>query len=479
MQWSDFYDNYEEWSESTLESRISSLREMGPADEVVSAIISLPTEQLKVRLVQKAIQCGVVFSHENFLDLDGEFPIEVYRTLAAYAGFDADHPYINEKNLLWEDFYMEYDETWDEETLRRMISLLKDMGPGDEIEYVVSKARTDETKTQLIRKAMEFHSTFTHEDFKYLAEEIPTDLLRELADYTGFDADDPSVDENNLTWDDFYWACDPSWSEEVLCRRIPLLKDVGSGEDVAYLISSFPTEKTKLLLLHKAMEFQVRFTREDFEELAEHLPKKALKELADYANFDAEIPVSDEETPDFDEDNVTWDDFYDGHTDWPEKLLRQRIEKLTDIGATEEVCEVILNMPTIDCEEALYEKAKALGAKFTAEQLEEIGHVEIDVNGFLDDLATGLEENTEILCDELRQMGQQEQARQRRNTVSFWGLLFGVLGAFAGIGKGKRDSGRCDGDCANCPPHYGYRYGRWYYGHGHIRGCQRGGNRGA
>ena len=36
-------------------------------------------------------------------------------------------------------------------------------------------------------------------------------------------------------------------------------------------------------------------------------------------------------------------------------------------------------------------------------------------------------------------------------------------------------SHRCDGDCANCPPHYGYRYGRWYYGHGHTRGCQRGG----
>lgn len=37
----------------------------------------------------------------------------------------------------------------------------------------------------------------------------------------------------------------------------------------------------------------------------------------------------------------------------------------------------------------------------------------------------------------------------------------------------------CDGDCANCPPHYGYRYGRWYYGHGHRHGCQRGGNGGA
>ena len=38
---------------------------------------------------------------------------------------------------------------------------------------------------------------------------------------------------------------------------------------------------------------------------------------------------------------------------------------------------------------------------------------------------------------------------------------------------------KCDGDCANCPPHYGYRYGRWYYGHAHQHGCQRGGNGGA
>ena len=42
-----------------------------------------------------------------------------------------------------------------------------------------------------------------------------------------------------------------------------------------------------------------------------------------------------------------------------------------------------------------------------------------------------------------------------------------------------RDSGKCNGDCDNCPPHYGYRYGRWYYGHGHQHGCERGGNGGA
>ena len=41
----------------------------------------------------------------------------------------------------------------------------------------------------------------------------------------------------------------------------------------------------------------------------------------------------------------------------------------------------------------------------------------------------------------------------------------------------KKHTGKCDGDCANCPPHYGYRYGRWYYGHDHIEGCVFGGNK--
>lgn len=38
--------------------------------------------------------------------------------------------------------------------------------------------------------------------------------------------------------------------------------------------------------------------------------------------------------------------------------------------------------------------------------------------------------------------------------------------------------GICDGDCENCPNHYGYRYGRWYYGKDHTHGCEFGGNRG-
>ncbi len=43
----------------------------------------------------------------------------------------------------------------------------------------------------------------------------------------------------------------------------------------------------------------------------------------------------------------------------------------------------------------------------------------------------------------------------------------------------KKHPGKCDRNCAECPPHYGYRYGRWYYGHDHTHGCEFGGNRGS
>lgn len=70
------------------------------------------------------------------------------------------------------------------------------------------------------------------------------------------------------------------------------------------------------------------------------------------------------------------------------------------------------------------------------------------------------------------------------------GFLKGLLGGAAAVGgiflgaifqsaSEKNKPRVCNGDCANCPPHYGYRYGRWYYGHDHNHGCEFGGNRGS
>ena len=59
------------------------------------------------------------------------------------------------------------------------------------------------------------------------------------------------------------------------------------------------------------------------------------------------------------------------------------------------------------------------------------------------------------------------------------GFLSSLLTGWALSGNSKPKSvGKCTGDCAHCPPHYGYRYGRWYYGHGHTYGCEFCGNGG-
>ena len=59
-------------------------------------------------------------------------------------------------------------------------------------------------------------------------------------------------------------------------------------------------------------------------------------------------------------------------------------------------------------------------------------------------------------------------------------LFAGIAGASEGIKDVQnRHNGKCNGDCAHCPPHYGYRYGRWYYGHDHTHGCEFGGNKGS
>ena len=59
------------------------------------------------------------------------------------------------------------------------------------------------------------------------------------------------------------------------------------------------------------------------------------------------------------------------------------------------------------------------------------------------------------------------------------GFFAALLGLTSNTGSAPRHPGRCTGDCAHCPAHYGYRYGRWYYGHHHTHGCEFGGNDGS
>ena len=88
------------------------------------------------------------------------------------------------------------------------------------------------------------------------------------------------------------------------------------------------------------------------------------------------------------------------------------------------------------------------------------------------------QESREFLKDLLEyQRLTQESKQTARETAVVAGLVGAQL--ISDLTKKNTPAHRCNGDCAHCPPHYGYRYGRWYYGHGHQHGCQRGGNGGA
>ena len=65
------------------------------------------------------------------------------------------------------------------------------------------------------------------------------------------------------------------------------------------------------------------------------------------------------------------------------------------------------------------------------------------------------------------------QLNQNDDSEDFWSIPIKEE-----TNRRKGHGGKCTGDCKNCPPHYGYRYGRWYYGHCHIYGCEFGGNKG-
>ena len=53
--------------------------------------------------------------------------------------------------------------------------------------------------------------------------------------------------------------------------------------------------------------------------------------------------------------------------------------------------------------------------------------------------------------------------KKKKKGVGLFGLLIAGVAAAGNAGSHKKHNGRCDGDCANCPPHYGYRYGHWYF----------------
>ena len=71
MTWNDFYENYDNWSDSTQLSRISSLKDMGSSEEVADCVNYI-SANVAEKLVRKALSMGTVFTPNDIYEMNGQ-----------------------------------------------------------------------------------------------------------------------------------------------------------------------------------------------------------------------------------------------------------------------------------------------------------------------------------------------------------------------------------------------------------------------
>ncbi|EGJ47659.1 hypothetical protein HMPREF0866_00605 [Ruminococcaceae bacterium D16] len=208
-----------------------------------------------------------------------------------------------------------------------------------------------------------------------------------------------------------------------------------------------------------------------------------------------------------DMEQMTWEEYYDGFYGWSPSTQKSYAYRLSSFGSADEVWEIAEELDFNDSAFAarFLEKAFSAGVRFTPEQVLEM--VAMVDQSLLSKMAeqTAVPFNREQLeeiymmiddssfrkiskrsCidvfDDVKELRRQEAASSVARLKKKGGLLSAAAAIVAGVTIvghiNKKHDGHCDGDCANCPPHYGYRYGRWYYGKGHQCGCEFGGNKG-
>ena len=254
-----------------------------------------------------------------------------------------------------------------------------------------------------------------------------------------------------MKWEEYYNNF-PNWDEKIQYGRLSAIEDFGPdtpSEEVCSCVMNWLSAKTAEKLLWLAIRAGVRFSPEEIVRLIRDygFEQEAVETLLAASN----APYSAAQLL---------------------ELLRNMMDDATVRLLIEESCAVpgawsgaqIIEVYDNGCDDELLKKMlKNSDARFTEAEITT-----------LCDFGVG-EKLIKKIC---RQSGVPYGTVEDDAQGFSWGTLRDELWEERRTPQKKRDNGRCDGDCAHCPPHYGYRYGRWYYGHSHIEGCERGGNRG-
>lgn len=208
----------------------------------------------------------------------------------------------------------------------------------------------------------------------------------------------------------------------------------------------------------------------------------------------------------------TWDEYYEKFYDWAESTQIRNLSALTSLGDADEVAEVIIELQgNVSASNRLLKKAVAAKLAFSASDLIEflcgVNDTTLATAALYNSASRLTAEDMEDLYGEVddeviieictqRKLALPEALREedagfeeandelgyeKAEKPSFFTALLALFGSSdlpTQTNRRQKRSAKCNGDCANCPPHYGYRYGRWYYGKGHAHGCEFGGNKG-
>lgn len=287
-----------------------------------------------------------------------------------------------------------------------------------------------------------------------------------------------------MTWAEYYDKF-YDWSESTQISRLSSVKDFGPSDEVCEIAEAFCDEKIASRLIRKALAAGVKFSSENVSDLEGVITDELFTELTQSLCG-----------------SMSWELFYEHFYDWKMPMRRSNAIAQKQFGPAQEVVDIATELLDEASATQLINNAHAAGVRFSVDEILQLDGV---VSGSiiaklamsasdnltpedLDDISY-LMSDAEIekvarkhgitLVEEEEEFWEDPAPQRKKSGIGIFGAILLGLSLFGGNPKSKKKhNGHCDGDCANCPPHYGYRYGRWYYGRHHQYGCQFGGNHG-
>ena len=321
--------------------------------------------------------------------------------------------------MSWEQYYDGFYE-WSSGTQIRYLARLDSYGSGAQTAEIAAELAEagdggPAAAKRLIMRAVENGVRFTAED---VIEMAGADIEEDTLKYALATVREPLTGSQIVTLSDYF-------DEDVLEK---LIKDKRGGLTPEEMSSIDDRDMSDGKLARAMAAAEPRLSPEQILALMYALDEETLSR----AVTESRKPFTPEQITEL-VDNVD------------EDALSKAVRSAKEPFTPEQVTELI---DYVD-DGALSKAVKNTKGKFTKEQREEL-----EDSGFC--FSNGIFEDT-------------DGGKESRETVHEFGggCLLGLLGIF--LGSSKKEDGS---SCHDSAPHYGYRYGRWYYGNDHSYGCE-------